>query len=231
MHDQDDLIEKKLDGTLTAEESQHFKVLLRTDPAFAQAYATQRGMITALREHYKEDLHQQLEAGYQTYRENRRRQSYYGIAAVLLLALLGGWFWFGTDQSLFDRYYQPYEAVVYRSASSAANEAIIYYNQEQYAETIPLLQSLQQSGDSIAYWTLLLGNAYLQLDSTTQAIDQFTQVAAVSSNNTYTQYGRWYLVMSYLKNKDTTSAREALQLIARQPGLFQQKAQQLLEEL
>ena len=232
MHDQDDLIEKKLDGTLSAAEMRRFEELLRTDPAFAQAYATQRGMIAALRERYKENLHQQLEIGYQTYQENRRqRQGYYGLAAVLLVAVLGGWFWLSIDQPLFDRYYQPYEAVVYRGASSStANQAVIHYHQEQYVEAIPLLQSLQQTGDNTEYWTLLLGNVYLQLDSITQAIEQFAQVAT-SSHHSYSQYGSWYLAMGHLRDKNMTAARETLQHIARQPGLFQHKAQQLLQEL
>ena len=232
MHSENELIEKKLDRTLTAEEEQRFDHLLRADPAFVQAYATQRGMVASLREHYKEDLHQQLEAGYQSYQQNRQRQRrYFGIAAALLISLLGGWFWFITDQSLYDQYYQPYEVSVYRSSSSSANQASIYYSQGQYAEAIPLLRSLQQAGDSTAYWSLLLGNAYLQLDSTTQAIDQFERVAAQSSNNNQAQYGRWYLAMSYLRGRNITATRETLQPIARQPGLFQQKARQLLEEL
>ncbi|MGB3849282.1 MAG: hypothetical protein WA958_04895 [Tunicatimonas sp.] len=232
MHTQNDLIEKKLDNTLTAEEARRFDDLLRADPAFAQAYATQQGMVTSLREHYREDLHRQLEAGYQSYQQTRQWQRrYFGIAATLLIGLLGGWFWFSTDQSLYNQYYHPYEVPVYRSSSLPVNQATVYYNQEQYAEAVPLLKSLQQSEDHTAYWSLLLGNAYLQLDSTTQAIDQFERVAAQSSNNNYTQYGRWYLAISYLRDKNITATRETLQPIARQPGLFQQKARQLLEEL
>ncbi len=231
MYDQDNLIEKKLDGTLTSEELQRFEVLLETDPAFAQAYATQREMITALREHYKADLHQQLKAGYRMFQKDQRQRRYYGIAAAVLLTIVAGWFWYSIDQTLFNQYYQPYEVVVYRGPSSAADKAIVYYNQEQYTEAIPLLRTLKQSKDNVAYWTLLLGNAYLQLDSTSQATEQFMQVAERSTNKTYTQYGRWYLAMSYLQDEDITSAREALQPIAQQSGLFQQKAQQLLQEL
>ena len=232
MHNQNDLIEKKLDNTLTAEETRRFNDLLRADPAFAQAYATQQGMVASLREHYKEELHRQLEAGYQSYQQSRQRQRlYFSIAAILLISLLGGWFWFSTNQSLYNQYYHSYEVPVYRNSYSPVNQATVYYSREQYAEAVPLLKSLQLSEDNTAYWSLLLGNAYLQLDSTTQAIDQFERVAAQPSNNNYTQYGRWYLAMSYLKDGNKVAAQEALQPIVHQPGLFQQKARRLLEEL
>lgn len=232
MHDQDDLIEKKLDGTLTATEAERFERLLRTDPAFAQAYATQQEMVSVLRQHHKKQLHQQLEVGYQQF-QSRRRQSrpyYYGAAAVLLLVITA-WWWKSTfHERLFATYYQPYEVTVFRRPSvSLDNQATVYYSQGRYAEAVPLLQSLRDTDQQLHYWALLLGNAYLQLDSLSQARQQLERVSNASVE--YSQYARWYLALSYLKDANVTEARTDLQRIARQPGLFQKKAQQLLKEL
>lgn len=233
MYSQDDLIEKKIDNTLTAQEAQQFDHLLAVDPAFAQAYATQRAMIEVFRQHQKEVLHQRLEAGYQTYQEKRTRWRYYYGAAALLLIVAGGMVavWLSqskANEQLFADYYQPYEVVMTRGSNSA-QQAEMYYSQGQYARALPLLSSLQSTGNRLAYWGLLRGNAYLQLDSTTQALAQFEQVA--SSPGRYQQYGHWYAALSYLKKGDTAQARSALQAIAQQPGLFRYPAQQLLDKL
>lgn len=229
----EELIEKKIDGTLTAQERKQFDDLLRTDPAFAQAYTTQTEMVHILQQRCKADLHKQLEMGYSVYRRNQRsKKIYYSIAAVFLIIVAGGWFWWNSaNKTLFDKYYRPYEALVYRGSSPAvSSQAVLYYEQAQYTKAIPLLKSLQQTDNKQEYWSLLLGNAYLQSDSIPQAINQFTRVAESSDSN-YAQYGSWYAAMSYLKDNNVPRARESLQRIANQPGLFQRKANQLLNEL
>lgn len=234
MHNQDALIEKKLDGTLTQDESQQFDHLLRADPAFAHAYTTQKEMIALFRQHQREVLHETLEAGYQKYQRDRTLLRYYcgAAATVVLLIAFGIWFmWPTPHEQLFTEYYRPYEVTIARgNAPEQQQRAMVLYSQGAYATSIPLLQSLQQTGDDLDYWTLLLGNAYLQLDSTDQAIKQFKQ-AAISNHTDYQQYGEWYVAMAYLKEKNIVGAKATLQTIAKRSGLFQFKAHQLLNDL
>ena len=232
MFNQNELIEKKIDGTLSSEEEERFEHLLRVDPGFAEAYAAQRSMIDLFRQHQKEALHQRLEAGYQAYQRRRTTRRYYFGAAtvVLILIAVGGWWaWPGSSERLFTTYYHPYEVVIARG-SAAEHSAIIYYSQGQYTEALPLLEALQQTDENPDYWTLLRGNVYLQVDSTAQAIAQFEQLLT-SSNPTYQQYARWYAALGHLKAGDIATARRILQPIASQPGLFQGNAQQLLDQL
>ena len=234
MHNQDALIEKKLDGTLTQEETQQFDHLLRADPAFAHAYTTQKEMIALFRQHQRETLQEELEAGYQQYQKKRTLRSYYygAAAVVVLLVAFGIWFWLPAHhEQLFAAYYRPYEATIARGITHEQQQkAVMLYSQGAYTIAIPLLRSLQQTEKDANYWTLLLGNAYLQVDSTAQAIKQFEQVA-VSGHTDYQQYSQWYTAMTYLKEDDTTTARAMLQSIAEYPGLFQHKAQLLLNDL
>ena len=232
MFNQNELIEKKIDGTLSSEEEERFEHLLRVDPGFAEAYAAQRSMIDLFRQHQKEALHQRLEAGYQAYQRRRTtRRYYFGAAAVVLVLIAVGawWAWPGSSERLFTTYYHPYEVVIARG-DAAEHQAIIYYSRGQHAEALPLLKALQQTDDNPDYWTLLRGNAYLQTDSTVQAIAQFEQLLT-SSNPAYQQYARWYAALGHLKAGDIATARRVLQPIASQPGLFQGNAQQLLNQL
>ena len=120
--------------------------------------------------------------------------------------------------------------MVIARGGAAEHSAVIYYSRGQHAEALPLLEALQQSDSNPDYWTLLRGNAYLQLDSAAQAITQFEQLLA-SSNPTYQQYAQWYTALGHLKAGDIATARRVLQPIASQPGLFQGNAQQLLNQL
>ena len=233
MHDHDTLIEKKLDGTLSTEEHRWFEHLLAVDPGFGQSYQNQRSMIRGFRQHQKETLHRQLKAGYQAYQKQRTAQwYYYGAAVAMLLVLVGGWFWWSASRgALFASYYQPYEVIIPRGGSPVpTNQAAIYYSQGKYAQALPLLRRQQQTGEDPDYWTLLRGNAYLLLDSIALAKAQFQRVAA-SPEAEYQAYGKWYLALSYLKDNNRATARATLQSIAHQPGLFQQPARQLLDEL
>ena len=231
MSNQDTLIEKKLDGTLSAKEQQRFEHLLHADPGFAQAYQEQKGMIEAFRQQQKELLHRRLKRGYGAYQRKRTlRRGCYGTAAALLLVALGSWWgWPPSSEQLFASYYQPYEVVMPRGAAPT-NRATLYYGQGQYAQALSLLRSQPQTGEAADYWTLLRGNAYLLVDSVEQAQAQFQRVIA-SSDAEYQAYGRWYLALSYLKNDQRPDARLLLRTMATQPGLFQSQAQQLLNDL
>ena len=235
MFDPHTLIEKKIDGTLTPLEEQSFERLLAVDPRFAQMYANQRSVVLVFNKHQKDILQQQLEQGYEACHKKRTKRRVAGGAIALLFLLFAvGWVgWPVSGKQLFATYYEPYEVVVFRGVSpisSATHPASLYYSQQDYQKALPLLGEMQRTQGNRDYWTLLRGNAYLQVDSTTQARQQFEEIGA-QKNSVYQQYAQWYIAVSYLKDGSIEEAQVALQPIAQQPGLFQQKAQQLLEQL
>lgn len=168
----------------------------------------------------------------QSYLTGHKHNFLIGGVALLLSAIGIGWGW-DKKPSLgqqYDDYYHPYEVVILRGGghlSETAQPAAVLYSQEKYDVALPLLLTLQQNQDNPDYWALLTGNAYLQVDSTQEAREQFRKVEA-PDNSVYQQYARWYIALSYLKDQQEKEAFFALQAIAQQPGLFQKEARQLL---
>ena len=233
------LIEKKIDGMLTAEEARAFDQRQAEDEEFAEAYALQQSAIDTLRREHPQRLKAEMRAIHEEMKAERRQQRHpqrpYAIAAVVALLLVATALFFflrtPSSQDLYAEYYHPYRATVVGRGTSPAqkSQAEQLYSEGRFAEAIPLLQTLVADTAS-GRWRLILGNAYLQIDSTAQAIAQFERVTA-SHETDYQPYARWYIAMSYLKANDATAAKEILLSLVNQPGPFRSKAQQLLNEL
>ena len=233
------LIEKKIDGTLTTEEARAFDRRQTEDKEFAEAYALQQSAIDTFRREHPQRLKEEMRAMHEEMKAERRQQQEsrrpYAIAAVVALLLVATSLFFflrtPSSQDLYAEYYHPYRAtIVGRGASpEQKNQTEQLYSEGRFAEAIPLLQTLvaETDGTETDRWRLILGNAYLQMDSTTQALDQFEQITDAD----YQPYARWYTAMSHLKAEDTDAAQKVLQLLANQPSPFRSKAQQLLNEL
>ena len=240
--EQQQLLIKKIDGELTPEGERQFAYYLQQDANFAREYALQQGMIAALQSDHEQQLKQQFQAVYRQVevRHQRRRTIYYRIAAVISLLLLITCVWFySSDRApaapqLFARYYTPYQAaplVRSKTPDGPYQRASDLYRDGRYDEAIPLLKDALATDTSRQdKLQLLLGNSYLQTDSVALAITRF-QAAASSDNMMMQQFGRWYLALSYLRAGDTEAARTILTRISSEPGMYQSKAQQLLQAL
>ena len=236
------LIDKKLDEDLTPDEAQAFDQRCAHDPEFAEEYALQQQLIDTFRAHHPQRLKAEMKALHQEVKSERQiqhRKRIYAIAATITLLLVAtiAFFYFRppSPEALYAEYYHPYQAkFVVRGAPSAqkGSQAEDLYDAGQLATAIPLLGELSETeqGALADRWRLILGNAYLQSDSIPQAIRQFERVTK-SSNGEYQEFAKWYTAMSLLKAGDTQAAENILQPIANQPGPFQDKARQLLDEL
>lgn len=240
--EQQQLIINKLDGVLTAEQEERFRQYMDQDTEFAQEYALQQGMVDALRSNHEQALRQQFQAIYNQVeaRQQRRKVVYYGMVAAIGMMLLGtlAWWYLGmrspSSQQLFITYYTPYQAdplVRGKAPAGAYQQAIGYYRDGRYRAAIPLLKEVLATDTSRQdKLRLLLGNSYLQVDSTTQAVQYLTPVAA-SDDPMMQQFGQWYLALSYLRVNDTAAAHTVLKRISNQTGMYSEKAGALIEEL
>ena len=229
------LIDRKLSGELTPPEEETFAQRLQQDPEFAEQYALSQTMIETLREqHLREEMRSWR---WETDRRRQRQRWQYGIAAGLALLLLaaGGWYLSSTQptpQSLYETYYTVYPAdpVLRGEPTVDYNQAMTLYREGRYQEAIPLFEELQATDGADVWTALFLGNSYLNVDRTEEALRYFMQVAD-SEDAIIRQYGQWYLAMTYLKREEQEAARDLLQTLSDQPGMFQKKAQALLSEL
>ena len=229
------LIDSKLSGELTPAEEKVFAQRLEQDSEFAEQYALSQLMVETLREqHLREEMRGWRR---ETNRRRQRQRWQYGVAAGLALLLLAGGGWYlsstqPTPQSLYETYYTVYPAdpVLRGEPTVDYNQAMTLYREGRYAEAIPLFEALQATDQADIWTALFLGNSYLNVDRTPEAVRYFKQVAA-SEDAIIQQYGRWYLALTYLKREEQEAARALLQRLSDQPGMFQKKAQALLSEL
>ena len=231
-----ELIDKKIESTLTPEEDRRFAERMAHEPAFAEAYRTQRQAIDALRTHHARELRQEVRHLYARVQHQRqRRVRWYYAAAAGLVGVIGvAAYWFSlapTSEQLYASYYTVYPA--YRATrggdSSAYDRGLSLYNQGQYAEALPYLERLPEVDSLRDRVNLLLGNAYLQTDQPTRARETLSAVAA-SDDTLLQQQGQWYLALSYLKQHHVAAARPILEELAA-AGMYRKEAHEILERV
>ena len=231
---------RKIDGELSLEEEAQFQQRLQLDTRFAQEYALQQNIIDGLRDDHEQQLKRRYREVYEAVahrREQRRR--YFAVAAVvsLLIMAVAGYFLMRppSSESLYAEYYSPYRAdPLLRGESdheTLYQRAMDLYRREQYQAAIPLLET-SLSSDTLGQdkLSLFLGNSYLNENKISSAIAYFER-ASRSRDPVMQQFGKWYLALSYLKNDDLLTTRRLLESIASQPGIHQDRAQTLLEEI
>lgn len=230
------LIERKLAGELSAPEEATFSQRLSQDSQFAEQYALGQVMIDTLRDYQlKEEMQSWARAA--TRRRKRQRTKYAlaaGVALLLVTAAGIGYFTTiqPTPQALYETYYTVYPAdpLLRGQPTVDYNQAMNLYREEHYQEAIPLFEELQKSDSTDAWIALFLGNSYLNVNQTGAAIQHFKQVAE-ADDAIVRRYGQWYLALSYLKTGDQPAAEQLLRQLSAQPGMFQNKAQAMLDKL
>ena len=228
------LISKKIDQELTSDEARLFEKKLTQDPTFKEEYIAYQATVTVFQTHHP-TLKQEAKKLYEEVKAEQQRKRWFPRAAVISLlvgAIVLLYQYYPSSKTLYKQYYHIYSAgVVGRGDQTVTKQSLMYYQEGKYEMAIPLLKRLLLQ-DTIATerWHLLLGNAYLQVDSTQLAIKQFRQTAN-SKEIAYQQYGNWYLTMAYLKQGNTKEVQELAQQIALDSGMYSQEATQLLKDL
>ncbi len=235
MEDDLQLIERKLAGELSPPEETTFSQRLSQDAEFAEQYALGQMMIASLRDHH---LKQEMQGWSKAAARQQKRRRQYGIAAAaafLLTATAAVWYVSSlqpTPQALYETYYTVYPAdpVLRGEPTVDYNQAMRLYQEERYQEAIPLFEELQANDSTDPWIALFLGNSHLNTGETEAAIRYFGQVAE-ADDAIVRRYGQWYLALSYLRNGDLSASEEQLRSLSEQPGMFQRKAQIMLEEM
>lgn len=160
-----------------------------------------------------------------------------GAAAVVLL--LVGSYWYLNDDStetLYSKYYQVYPGSVQKSIvrgdtiNSLEEQAMQAYEARNYSRAAALITSVIQTKPEDPDWPFYLGISYLELNNFEQA-EKYLKISATSPQSMYSKQARWYLALAYIKNNEKAKAKEILNTLKLQTGVYSDKAKQLVEQL
>ncbi len=242
--DPTEIIERYLEGELKPEEKTAFENRLRTEATLVEEVA----------------LHQHLRKGIQSDGRTRMldmlagadrkmpayhppaqvipfgeatRRRFYQIAAAVILLLIPLYLVLDYNRKpskLFTAYFTPYQSVTVASGDPLA-QAMQEYQQQNYAQALPILEKMLSQDGNQDTTLFYQGNSSLALGKTDEAIASFARITA-SPGNPFYHEAQWYLALAYLKEKQTSAARNQLQAItADNSHPYYNRAAELLQKL
>ncbi|GAA0188305.1 hypothetical protein GCM10009122_46250 [Fulvivirga kasyanovii] len=231
------LIDKYLTDSLTESEKDSFDLLLK-DPEFKEAVLYEKRVVAAIKASANAKLKAHLKgiSSNTPITENSNtnyiKKLWLSAASVLIIASIG-YFFYTSNQPIsnqFEEFYELYPAVtIQRGEGDEVNKALQLYSEEKYQEAANELTSLA-SADQPTYY-LYLGNCYLQLGQSQNAIAAFETLIEVSNDSILTQHSQWYLALAYLQSNEPESLKALLHKIIDQQGMYTELASKLLNKI
>lgn len=244
-----DLIDRYLQGRLSAPEQAAFEARCRQEPAFAEAVRTHALAEYAVRTAATKARYARLQAAWSDLppqagrRRHLRPVAWLSMAAAVILLLLLLWPRPTPDlPALYAQYpiEAPFAALRGSAGDTAWAAAATAYTAGEYAAAIGVLETIlaDTARHDRAKAQFYLGLSYLQLPPATGATETARLAAAraaltsVAPESSYREAALWYLALSYLRAGDAPGARTALARIVAYPHHYRQaEAQALLAQL
>ena len=231
------LIEKHLDGVLTAEEERLFLEQQDNSPEFREAVNFQRQLLVHLEAQQKAAIKSELKGMLQDLKQARgfQRRVLWVAASVILLAgvfgvmqLLGP----SPSQQLFDQYFDPYPILsVVRGDTPNGLDPLRLYAQGQYevfVETVASSRDSTVNNFKSTKLQLAYGNALLAIGEPERAIHELSKI--VEGQKHYPD-AQWYLALAFLKLEDYVQTEQILRNLIRQDSFYQSSATRLLSSI
>ncbi len=233
------LIEKLVDHDSNDQEILHAKERLQSDAAFKDLYLQEKTIIEGIRlQGLQKDLEylKDCEKTLSSTKQSQNKYKWYYAAAASLILGISYWLYLGISESpeeLYQAYFKPYPNVIESTTRSngtatARTEAFPAYDRGDYQLAATLFKSLllekRESGI-----LLLLGNANLMLDNTTEAKENFTTL--YTEFDEYDLQAKWFLGLCYLKSGDVENARKILKELGETEISYAAKAKELLKKV
>lgn len=229
-----ELIEAKLDGTLTAEQMQVFRDLESQDPDWSlkveEVKTLRQDLESYLLKTELDKIHKETFPG-----KNPKTVSlprWIGVAAASIALILVGWLGYETlfdspTEKLFEAYYETDPGLITAMSGTASYEfdrGMVDFKEGKYREALqrwePLLNE-KPNGDTLLYFVAM---ANLELGKYVQS-QELLQELLEEDPSEFAEDGRWYLALIYLKNGETDKAKSLLSTSQRP------EAEAILEEL
>ncbi|MDN5201742.1 tetratricopeptide repeat protein [Fulvivirgaceae bacterium BMA10] len=243
------LIEQYLEGKLTTEELEEFEVRLQNDELFKKLFDQEETLIAGIRYTGRKGILDKLEAMEEKLPKidlekpsegkvvpMRRRTYLIAIAASIALLLVTVFVLNKPTNSevLFAKHFTPYQNLITSNTRGEVTIkelkelAFLAYDQENYTEAISNFEKLPQEQKNEDIF-LYLGNAYLAVGKTEEAIQNFSKV--LEEKGDFQNQGRWFLALAYLKQGETQKATLAFEKLVEDGSSYGKRAAEVLKEM
>lgn len=148
----------------------------------------------------------------------KRTLRYYYAAAVLLIICTLSIFMMNTTSSLEDYYdtnvqWNNLPSFVEKNNSEEAFvKGEIYFKKENYEAAIKIFETIPKDDELYPYSLMYLGASNDKLNKNEQAIENFKQLATLTSFPEYSK-GYWYELLIHLKTNDKANTLKVLSII------------------
>jgi len=238
-----ELIERYLEGSLSSDELEQFEQLKANDPNFRKEVAFHLGLEKAISEENRMEFKNKLK-GFEKSSPLKKgsTKSWWAAAAVLLLAASSYFLWLqGTpsNEKLFAQNFEPYrniEQPIVRgdqgqssgSETDLKTAAFMAYESGDFKEAISLFSELFTTKNE-SYALFYGANAHLAEGHSVKGIALLTQY--LENPGRLKDKAQWYLALAYLKEGNLSEVRERLQKIIDAKGYGHPQATKILKRL
>jgi tetratricopeptide (TPR) repeat protein len=242
--EQEELIQKYIQNSLSVTERQQFETLLENDLDFANKVAQHNNVHKAIKAHEKEQLKSHLQefeakqSAQKTPETSSRNYIRLAVAVVLLLffGLLGNYIvqQVNFHENLYVRYFEPYPNALQpvtrgQNDSDLLSKATRAYEAKKYAtaiETFDLIQvGLDNPNVEISFYKAM---SLLNLGKEKEALDLLRKIK--HSETRFTPQIYWYGALIHLKFKEEEKALKALEYMDRIQTGYKSEARIVLKE-
>ena len=232
-------IDRYVNGQLEGEELILFEQRMRDHVELAESVHVHRDVLTGIEAYFMQELKEELIKSDQQ-KPKRNIKTYLAIAASVLILVGAGVTYYlintggARNENQWMGYFEPYPNVIApisrSSGSQPGEEAMQFYEMEQYAEAINKLNPLiEKNPDSIGL-VFYRGVAYLGNHQPKQASTDFKTVIK-ADEKAFKEAAYWYLGISQLTLGNKAEAKNALQKVKEVGGALSHKAEEILQSI
>ncbi len=240
-------IENYLSNLLSLDEKKAFETELATNTQLAEELAIYKAINATMQQNIESNetlLKETIAPLQQQYFNNNakvvampsnkgkvRKIIFAGLSAAAILVLVFTLVPMGSNKTNTELYaqYAPFEKIENTTrggtTQNTENKALALYNNKNYKEAIPLLQSLK---DSNLQLQMLLGISLLETSDYNNAQIEFASIA--KGQSVFVEKANWYIALTYLKQNKIADCKKQLATI-KEATSYYEIANKLLKQL
>lgn len=140
-----------------------------------------------------------------------------------------------SSEDIMNRYYKGYEPITAQRSSSSLNNsdlelAMEYYNAHDFKNAAILFNKVVVSNPKDMQSTLMKGIANFENKEYPAAKKSFGSVID-DNNNLFIDQAEWYLALCYLNTDELDKARQLLEAIKKEEGIYKNEAKKILRRI